>query len=199
MGYNESDGGQPPSSSAGLDVAGIYSDLKQSLGRYVRRYLKNTPHDAEDVVQEAFIRVIETQRGGHIHSPRAFLYTTARNLALNAIDKSAYKLTDTLAGLLPAAVISEALSAEDQFESWERSEQFCRAIHELPPKRRRVFVLRRVYGLSQKEIATRMNISLKTVEAHMAISIAQVMDYMEALEASASDGGAKRRDASMKG
>jgi RNA polymerase sigma-70 factor (ECF subfamily) len=191
---------EPPNSPHdGLEIAGLYADIRQALIRSVRRYLKRTPHDVEDVVQEAFIRAIETQRDRYVHSPKAFLYRATRNLALNAIEKSAYKLTDALGDLLPEAVISEAPSAEDQFETRERFELLCRAIRHLPARRRRVFVLRRVYGLSQKEIAERMSISLKTVEAHLATAMVQVTDYMEVVEGSTSDRRGRRRSASRKG
>ena len=169
------------------DITHIYADVRGSLLRFAASYFKKTPHDVEDVVQEAFVKVIEAQRKREIRSPKAYLYETTKNLALNVLDKSACRLTDTLGDLLSESVISETPCPEDQFESRRRFELFCRAVRKLPTKRRRAFVLRRVYGLSQKEIAERMNISIKTVEAHLAKAIVQCTEYMDAMEAEPTD------------
>ena len=67
---------------------------------------------------------------------------------------------------------------EQQFESRQRFELFCRAVRQLPIKCQRVYILRRVYGYTQKEIAEQMGISLKTVEAHLTKAIVRCTDYM---------------------
>lgn len=161
----------------------VYTDMRKSLMRFVARYLKKAPHDAEDIIQEVFVKAIEAQNKREIRFPRAYLYKAAKNLALKKLEKSEYRLTDALGDLLSETLVSQVPSMDQQLEYREKFAVFCRAVGKLPERRRRAFVLRRVYGLSQKEIADEMNISLKTVEAHLTKAIIQCSDYMDKLEA----------------
>lgn len=167
------------------EMAAFYTRLSGSLKRYVSRYLKR-PQEVEDVVQEAFVKVLEAQNHRKIRLSDAYLYRTTRNLALNAIAKNDYKLTDTLGGSLPRSVLLESVSLEDEFESRERFELFCRAVRHLPRKCQRVFILRRVYGMSHREISERMGISAKTIEVHLTKAIVRCTDYMDSEEGQAS-------------
>ena len=161
-----------------LDIAHVYTELRSSLMRFAFRYFK-TPQEIEDVVQEAFVKVVEAQHQRDIQHPKSYMFQTVKNLALKQLDKSDYRLTDTVGDLLPESVLIETPTMEEQFESRQRFELFCRAVRQLPIKCQRVYILRRVYGFSQKEIAERMGISLKTVEAHLTKAIVRCTDYME--------------------
>ncbi len=153
--------------------------------RYAWRYFKQ-PQEIEDVVQEAFVKVLEARSRRKIQVSDAYLYRTTRNLALNILDRNEYKLTDTVGDSLPESVLLESASLEEEFESRQRFELFCRSVRQLPRKCQRVFILRRVYGLSHREIAERMGISVKTVEIHVAKALVRCTDYMDAEENKAS-------------
>jgi RNA polymerase sigma-70 factor (ECF subfamily) len=56
----------------------------------------------------------------------------------------------------------------------------ARAIAALPPQCAKVFILRKMQGLSQKEIAARLNISVRTVENHVALGLVRCKAYMRA-------------------
>jgi len=164
-----------------VDMAHVYSDIRNSLLRFASRYFRR-PQEVEDVVQEAFVKVIEANRKREIKTLRGYLFRTTRNIALKQIEKKSHKLTDTIGDALPDSILLQSPSLEDEFESRQRFELFCRAVRELPVKGRRVFVLRRVYGYSQQEIADEMGITKKTVEAHLSKAISRCNDYMEAEE-----------------
>ena len=171
--------GDPPLSSG--DISRLYHDLRTGLMRFASRYFKK-PQEIEDVVQEAFVKVIEAQRQRDIHFPKAYLYQATKNLALQQLDKSAYRLTDTIGDLLPESVLLESVPLEQEFESQQRLALFCRAVRTLPIKCQRVYILRRVYGFSQKEIAERLDITVKTVESHLTKAIVRCTDYMDEAE-----------------
>jgi len=172
------------------ELGGMYTRLYGALKRYASRYFRK-PHEIEDVVQEAFVKVLEAQNNRKMQVNDAYLYRTTRNLALNIIQKSENRLTDTLGDLLPKTALLETTSLEDEFESQERFQLFCRAVRKLPRKCQRVFILRKIYGLSLKEIAERLDISIKTVEAHLTKAIVFCTDYMDSEE---SQGVAKNHE-----
>jgi len=164
------------------EMTRIYSEMRTSLMRFAYRYFK-TPQEIEDVVQEAFVKVIEAKQTRTIEYPKSYMFQTVKNLSLNKITKSDYRLTDALEDKVGAdtheSVLQVTSSMEDQFESRQRFELFCRAVRELPVKCQRVYIMRRVYGYSQKEIAEQLDISIKTVEAHLTKAITRCTDFMD--------------------
>ncbi|MDC0003471.1 sigma-70 family RNA polymerase sigma factor [Porticoccaceae bacterium] len=179
---------KPPATQQGtgsLDMARVYTELRTSLSRFAYRYFK-TPQEIEDVVQEAFVKVIEARQHRDIQHPKSYMYQTVKNLALNRISKKDYQLTDTIGDGVGESPLESVLpltpTLEEQFESRERFELFCRAVRQLPVKCQRVYILRKVYGYSQIEIAEQMSISIKTVEAHLTKAIVRCTDYMDAEE-----------------
>ncbi|NIB43446.1 sigma-70 family RNA polymerase sigma factor [Pseudomaricurvus alkylphenolicus] len=167
------------SSKQGLaDLGRLYFELRSSLLRYASRYFKRS-QEAEDVVQDVFVNVIEAQREREIHAPKAYLYRATRNLSLKKLGKQSYKLTDLMTEILPDAEITETRTLEEEFQSHQNFELFCRAVGDLPPKCQRAFVLCRIYGYSYREIAEEMNIGLKAVEGHLARATRRCMDFMD--------------------
>lgn len=168
-----------------LDVSRLYTEMRASLMRYTSRYFRRS-QEVEDVVQEAFVKVIEAQRKREIRTPEAYLVRTARNLSLKQVQKPEFKLTDAADNLLSDSDIFSTQTMEEQLEGRENFEMFCRAVRALPVKCRRAFVLGRVYGFSQKEIAEHMGISLKAVEGHLARATRRCADFIEAEQSSQS-------------
>lgn len=159
------------------DMGAIYKDLRASLMRFASRYFRR-PQEVEDVVQEAFVKVIEAQRRREIREPRSYLYKTARNLAISKLRSGHHRLTDTVGELLPELELLQTPTMEQQFESRQRFDVFCRAVRRLPTQGQRVYILRRVYGYTQKETAEYLGITVKTVEAHQAKAMVRCADYM---------------------
>lgn len=121
--------------------------------------------DPEDIVQEAYVRLVKCSRTGPIVNARAFLFVTARNLALNRIRRIGYEqgsplLADSRFEHADTAVPSPQQAACNN----EAVALLMEAIRKLPPRCRKVFTLRKIYGLSQREIAERLGISINTVQ-----------------------------------
>jgi RNA polymerase sigma-70 factor (ECF subfamily) len=75
-----------------------------------------------------------------------------------------------------------SLKFEEQFESKERFLLFCRATEQLSDVVRKTFILKKVYGFSQKEIANYLNLSESTIEKHVAKGLLKCAEYMERVE-----------------
>ena len=170
-----------PARPGRLDMTLVYRELKGSLMRFAYRYYKK-PQDIEDVVQEAFVKVCEAQGQREIQNPKAYMYQTVRNLAVRQLRKKDHKLTDTVGDMDLETILDSTPTLEEQFESRQKLDLFCRAVRELPLKCQRVYILCRVYGFSHKEIAEHMGITVKTVEAHMNKAVLRCSDYMDAEE-----------------
>ncbi|HEY0687352.1 MAG TPA: RNA polymerase sigma factor [Steroidobacter sp.] len=151
----------------------VFVALQRKLARAVSRIVP--PPEIEDIVQETYVKVCQFDQAGDIRHPRSFLYRTARNLALDHIKRSASRTSVSLPGDEEEHADSELLQGGqdlfDQLAAKQEFEIFCAAVQQLPLQCRRVFVLRKVYGYSQKEISRALGIGESTVEKHIAHGI----------------------------
>jgi RNA polymerase sigma-70 factor (ECF subfamily) len=158
----------------------VFVALRRKLARAVSRIVP--PPEIEDIVQETYVRMCQFDRGGNIRHPRSFLYRTARNLALDYIKRSESRATVSLSGDEEEHCYSDVLQAGfdvcDQLAAKQEFEIFCAAVQQLPLQCRRVFVLRKVYGYSQKEIARALDIGESTVEKHIAYGIKRCSSFI---------------------
>jgi RNA polymerase sigma factor (sigma-70 family) len=147
--------------------------LFRMIGRIVR------PNEIEDIVQETFIHSYAAARNQQIHNPQAFMFRTARNLALNCANRAEQRLNTSIEELDEFAFATDIDLLERQRHSEEMFLNFCRAVSSLPVHCRRVFILKKVYGLSQKEIASFLDISPSTVEKHIARGMTSTAEYLK--------------------
>lgn len=166
----------------GVPISDVFIDIRASLISYISQFFKHQPATVEDVVQESYIRALEAQKRSDIRNPQAYLYRTSRNLALKTLQKSMNRLTDHVEEKELEKVAVNTIESEQECLAGERFEFFCRAVRLLPVKCRRVYVLRKVYGYSQKEIAHHLQISEKTVEAHIAKASVHCLNFMDLKE-----------------
>ncbi len=170
----DNDSSAPPSRGLLAVFLGCRTSLTRLVGRIVNR------HDVDDILQEAFMRSYEAAGKAAIRNPRAFLLRTATNLALNHVSRSSNKLNTQIEDLsLPEVYQLTTESPESQLDSNQRFVTFCRAVGGLPEQCRRAFILKKVYGLSQQEIADRLGITQSTVEKHIAKGLMMCREYME--------------------
>ena len=173
-------------------IESAYRSNTGSLKRFLRRFFASNA-DVEDIMQEAFLKAYEAEHTTEIKEPRAFLFRTAKNLALNEQDKRRTRRTDTVADFEAMAVLLDihADSGDDPEARalvQERLTQARSAIDQLSPRVREVFILRKVYGLKQREIADRLGIAQSTVEKHIARGLTEMSKLKQALK-SRKEGG----------
>ena len=140
----------------------IYKKYYAELCRYALKFVF-TPEDAEEIVQSAIVKIWERKDTlNAIANLRQYLFRMVHNDCLNYLKhlqtKENYKNKAELALKLIEVETSDSLTIK------ELENDIDDAISSLPEKCREVFVLRRMEDLSLKEIATKLDISPKTVE-----------------------------------
>ena len=123
--------------------------------------------DVDDLVQDTFARVLRAQAAGPVESPRGLLFATARNLALDAVRRRQVVSFEPMAENPGSPVFMDVTDTVETVSRRQELELLTEAIQALPDGCRRVFTLRAVYGLSQREIAEKLGISENTVEKQM--------------------------------
>ncbi|VUD42402.1 ECF RNA polymerase sigma factor SigE [Thalassocella blandensis] len=146
--------------------------------------------DVEDVVQDTFIRACQADY--EIYQPKPFLMKIARNLALDHIKRAEHRLCDSLhheEGETAELTLNNMMTDDqtlNEVVSERRFGNFCEAVKTLPPQCKRAFVLKKVYGYTQKEIADEMDISESAVEKHIANGLKRSRKFIRDLENMAS-------------
>lgn len=137
-----------------------------ALKRFLSRFLSNA-QDIEDVAQEAFLRAYSAEEKTLIREPKSFLFRIARNVAVSELRSKSRQIVDYIEDQADSDVLLQEWGTEDEVQALERLGIHCEAVATLPPQCRKVYLLRKVYGLSHKQIATRMQISVSTTEKHL--------------------------------
>jgi RNA polymerase sigma-70 factor (ECF subfamily) len=153
----------------------LFSESNRALRQYVRR-LVGSRETAEDIVQEAFLRTYE--HADDLRTPRAFLFSAARNLAADFHRHVRTAKTDPLGDFDGSGVVSAGESPEGQVLADEQARLLRDAIEHLTPQCRAVFALKVFHACSYKEIAQRLRLSPKTVENHIARALRETHHYL---------------------
>ncbi len=131
---------------------------------------------AEDLVQEVFLKVWEKRETLQMDEGiQSYLYRSCYNTALNFLKQQKHNTDiDTLEVAVPGGE-----TAEKHLTFLETEAEVLRAIDALPPKTKMVFSLSRFEELSYKEIAERLDISVKSVEKHMGIALQRLRESLK--------------------
>ena len=134
--------------------------------------------DVDDIVQESFLRAWKTRAVEPINSVRAFLFTVARRLALNTLDRQKTARTDFVGDMAALPVLSDGPGVAEQVGRREALSLLVEALATLPPRCREITVLRKLKSIPQREVAARLGLSEKTVEEQVARGMRRCKEYL---------------------
>jgi len=144
------------------------------------RWLLRNEEDAQDVVQEAYLRAFKAFRGFHGSNGRAWLLTIVRNTSYTLLKKNhAVDLTTTFDEEIHASG-HESISPATILEHSEDAKLMTDAMDELPAEFREILALRHQEGLSYKEIADIMQVPAGTVMSRLARARAKLRECLAA-------------------
>jgi RNA polymerase sigma factor (sigma-70 family) len=135
------------------------ADLRARLRRMV-----TSSDQIDDIVQESYLNLARLKSVAHIRNGRAYLFTTARSILLQHIRRERLVRFDSLTDLQLLTIEDEAPGPERDAGARQELDRVARLIAGLPDRCREIFELRRVQGVSQREIAARLNLPEHTVE-----------------------------------
>lgn len=161
--------GETPHPSPTDELADAYRNRMGELSAIASRA---GPGEGPDIIQEAFLRVVEANQSAQVRSPVHMLFRVVQNLVTDRLRSKARAsaLFDTSAE--PVDLLDEASDPERILIASERLHFALSVINRMSARRRMIFLLHRLEGLSYSQIAQRTGFSPKRVEKHMAAAMA---------------------------
>jgi len=156
-----------------IDWAGLYASEHGRLKKLVRRLVGNKA-TAEDLVHQAFLKLIATAECGDLANCPAYLTCTARNLALNHLRNTSRRAEIDLPEAEFNAIADSRPSPEMTAILRCELRRVLQAVAGLPPRRREAFVLNKFEGLSYDQIAARQGVSRNTVITQIVAALADL-------------------------
>lgn len=136
--------------------------------------------DRDDIVQESYARLLKVERRERITNARSYLFSTARNLALDLFRRRRVAPIISTSEAMRSAVPEERIGVADAVSAAQEFEILRRAIDALPERCRTIMLLQKMQGLSNAAIAERLNLSVNTVNAQLVIGLARCRAYLAA-------------------
>ena len=151
----------------------LFISLHEILHRFAFSILKSK-EDAEDVISDFFITIWQKKETlVDIENPKLFFFTSVKNLSINKLSVRKKHNTAFNEEYL-VHFKSPFFNPRELLLSREAVNKILEAINELPPKCKLIFRLIKEDGLKYADVAVLLNISVKTVEAQMAIAIKRI-------------------------
>jgi RNA polymerase sigma factor (sigma-70 family) len=171
---------EPTTDRGAVDT--LYARHWTELCNYVRKRFGRGPPDAEDVVQEAFIRFSQLESPDGVGNARAYLYRTAHNILVDEHRRTALRSREAELAATSGAGIRDERTPERVIAGEERLDILKAALMSMPETRRLSFLLHRLQGLSCAEIARRTGYSDSAIKKHIGLAMADLEDAVSAAE-----------------
>lgn len=148
------------------------------LRAYLRAKFSAHP-DIEDLIQETYARLLQAREQSLTRIGKAYVFATARNAAIDFFRRRKIAIFESIVEMDLLPVFEDR---PDAAESACRSQELtvlAEAIQSLPDRCRQVLTLRKLHGLSHREIAVALGISENTVNAQVAVGVVRLREYLQ--------------------
>jgi RNA polymerase sigma factor (sigma-70 family) len=187
---------QPSSSDRNHWLAAEVLPHEAALRAWLRGFGGVAPAEIDDLIQETYAVLATRESVADIVDGRAYAFQTARSLLLQSVRRAKIVAIHAVADIAELETPDGAPSPFRHVAGREDLRQVMETIAAMPPQTRRAFELRRLHGLSQKDIARQIGVSENTVEKHIGRGIRLLMENFgrggkTSREASHSDGAVR--------
>ncbi len=158
----------------------LYNFYYPRLYSFAKGFLK-VEDDINDILQEVFIKIWENRKNiKNVETFNAYIFTITKNAVISYFREKT-KLSSFESRMKEMAT-SEGFFLNPSIEYEDIKEKVEKLIDKLPEKRKQIFRLSRENGLSHREIASELGISVKTVEDHMMHAIRFLREHLKTLD-----------------
>ncbi len=133
--------------------------------------------EVDDIIQEAYAVLADLDTVEGIRNPRAYLFQIARSVISRHVRRARVVSIHAIEDFPHLDHPDDRPSPEDVAIDRDQLGRLAKAISAMPAKAQEAFVMRRIEGLSQREISTRMAISENTVEKHISRGLKFLADW----------------------
>lgn len=147
----------------------LFASYFPKIKRFLSGFL-DSPEEAEDLAQDVFVKLWQHRSSLiYVDNLNAYLYRIAKNTLYNYLEKNRYaEFSASIPEIPTMEMLEEILFAKELEEIIEL------AIEKMPPQRKTIFTLSRKEGISNEEIANRLQISKRTVETHISAALSDI-------------------------
>ncbi len=161
-----------------MNIIPFEAAVRRKLARRFR-----SSDDIDEVIQEAYSRLAALESVAHIDRPEAYFFSVARNLLIRRIKRA--KIIDIEAvAELEALAETHVITPEQETAGRREYARVRKLISQLPARCQRIIEMRKIEGLSQREVALRLGVSESVVENDVGYGIREVLKAMRAQDAS---------------
>jgi RNA polymerase sigma-70 factor (ECF subfamily) len=150
-----------------------------ALRSYLRAHFPSL-RDIDDLVQETYARLIQARHTGGVKEARPYLFTTARNAAIDLCRRNRIVSFEPIAKTGAPLVVGVEADAAATLDHDRELDLLAQAIGSLPERCRQVLTLRKLRGLSHRQIAEQLGISENTVSAQITHGVFRVREFFKA-------------------
>jgi RNA polymerase sigma-70 factor (ECF subfamily) len=147
-----------------------------TLRQWLARRSSGWGMDIDDIIQESYAILAALDRVDHINSPRNYFFEVAKSVVLRSLRRSRVVMIDALAHAEILDIPETAPDPERILSDRQELEHVAAFIERLPDRCREVFILRKLRGLSQRDVARELGIAESTVEKHMVKALASLIN-----------------------
>lgn len=168
----------PPDSEQTRWFAQEVQPHEPTLRSWLRGLFPSLP-DMDDLVQESYVRLLRAREAGKVSQPKAYLFATARNAALDFFRRRKIVSIEAVGDMADSTVLDDRPGVADAISRQQELGLLAEAVKELPERCRQTLTLRLLYGLSHQEIAAELGVSEHTVKAQLAKGMRRCTVYFE--------------------
>lgn len=154
----------------------LFLNYHPKLVHFISGFIKDNER-ARDMAQDIFLSIWNNQEKlAEIKSFKAYLFKMAKNIICNYYDHIVVNkkfITEQL------AQPTEFENSEDIIFAMQLQDMIDITISQMPPQRKRIFTMSRIEGISNNEIAERLNINKRTVENHLTAALADIREAIK--------------------
>jgi len=163
------------------EIYKVFKENEAIIRRVVAKY-RPYKEDIEDLMQETFVKCFAASIDHKILDPRAFILKVAKNVAISEAKRKRHSTTNSIEDLNDIEVYEDksAVSFDDQINDHRKLAIFTKVLAELPTELQRALIMRKIEGLKFKQIATRLDVSVSTVEKRVALALVRCSDRLRA-------------------